>query len=284
VWQISSIVHPTDFTEASGRAFAHALRIALTVKAMLTLLHVADAHAAEGWASFPHVRQTLAAWGLMDGKESPAAIQEKLGLTVRKVEMESQSPLDGVRHFLELHRVDLLVLATEGRHGVARVLHGSVAEAISRSTAAPTLFVPHKARGFVDPHRGELLLHKVLVPVDHEPNPAAAMGDIAVFVHSLTGADGEARLLHVGANPPRVQHPAEPHRLLPVAIRDGDPVEIINNVANEWPADLIVMPTAGHLGALDALRGSTTERVVRQAPCPVLAMPTERSRPVGDRV
>ncbi|HEY3719491.1 MAG TPA: universal stress protein, partial [Roseiarcus sp.] len=41
----------------------------------------------------------------------------------------------------------------------------------------------------------------------------------------------------------------------------------------EWPADLIVMPTAGHVGYLDALRGSTTERVLRQAPCPVLAMP-----------
>jgi nucleotide-binding universal stress UspA family protein len=70
-----------------------------------------------------------------------------------------------------------------------------------------------------------------------------------------------------------VPHPAEPHRLLPVDIRKGDPVEAITDFANEWPADLIVMPTAGHVGYLDALRGSTTERVLRQAPCPVLAMP-----------
>ena len=187
--------------------------------------------------------------------------------------MEPQSPLDGVRHFVGLHAADLLVLATEGRHGVARWLHGSVAEAISRATHKPTLFVPHKARGFVDPHRGEQRLHNVLIPVDHEPNPAAVIADIAVFVHGLTGAEGEARLLHIGADAPRVQHPADPHRLLPVDIRKGDPVEAINNFANEWPADLIVMPTAGHVGYLDALRGSTTERVLRQAPCPVLAMP-----------
>jgi nucleotide-binding universal stress UspA family protein len=32
------------------------------------------------------------------------------------------------------------------------------------------------------------------------------------------------------------------------------------------------MPTAGHHGVLDALRGSTTERVIRHAPCPVLAL------------
>jgi hypothetical protein len=79
VWDIRSIVHPTDFSEASAGAFAHALRIALSAKAMLTLLHVAHAHAAEEWTSFPHVRQTLAAWGLMGEKESPDAIA-KLGL------------------------------------------------------------------------------------------------------------------------------------------------------------------------------------------------------------
>ena len=37
-------------------------------------------------------------------------------------------------------------------------------------------------------------------------------------------------------------------------------------------ADLIGMATAGHHGFLDALRGSTTERVIRQAPCPVLTI------------
>ena len=94
-------------------------------------------------ASFPHVRQTLVAWGLMDEKESPA----RLGVSVRKVEMEPQSPVDGVRHFLEMHATDLVVLATAGRQGVARWLHGSVAEGISRATATPTLFVPHKTRG-----------------------------------------------------------------------------------------------------------------------------------------
>ncbi|TMA83757.1 MAG: universal stress protein [Deltaproteobacteria bacterium] len=38
-------------------------------------------------------------------------------------------------------------------------------------------------------------------------------------------------------------------------------------------ADLIVMATEGRHGVVDALRGSVTERVVRDAPCPVLAVP-----------
>jgi nucleotide-binding universal stress UspA family protein len=50
-------------------------------------------------------------------------------------------------------------------------------------------------------------------------------------------------------------------------------VETIVETAADWQADLIGMPTAGHDGFLDALRGSTTERVLRQAPCPLLAVP-----------
>jgi nucleotide-binding universal stress UspA family protein len=33
------------------------------------------------------------------------------------------------------------------------------------------------------------------------------------------------------------------------------------------------MTTQGHTGVLDALRGSTTERILRRASCPVLAVP-----------
>ena len=34
--------------------------------------------------------------------------------------------------------------------------------------------------------------------------------------------------------------------------------------------DLVVMASRGHDGFLDALRGSTTERVLRQVTCPLL--------------
>ena len=128
----------------------------------------------------------------------------------------------------------------------------------------------------MDPLRGEVRLHHVLIPVDHDPKPAAAIGTIMGFAHLLAGIDAEERLLHVGKRAPQVERQAEPHRPLPVATRKGDPVEAIVDVANDWPADLIGMPTAGHHGFLDALRGSTTERVLRRAPCPVLAVPVGR--------
>jgi nucleotide-binding universal stress UspA family protein len=41
----------------------------------------------------------------------------------------------------------------------------------------------------------------------------------------------------------------------------------------EHSSDLIVMTTQGHEGLLDNLRGSTTERILRNSCCPVLAVP-----------
>lgn len=275
--EIRTIVHPTDFSEASISAFIHALKIAITAKAMLTILHVAgakkDRQKNPEWDQFPHVRRTLADWGLLEETDTTDAIADKLGMTVRKVEMEPQSPVDGVVHFLRTHAADLIVLSTEGRQGISRWLHGSVAEKLARHTRTPTLFVPAKARGFVDPHRGESHLKRVLIPVDHDPPPAGAINRIMSFAHLIAGIDAEERLLHAGAEAPEVPRPVEPRRRRPVAIRKGDPVEAIIGAAKDWPADLIGMPTAGHHGFLDALRGSTTERVLRQAPCPLLAVP-----------
>ena len=58
--------------------------------------------------------------------------------------------------------------------------------------------------------------------------------------------------------------------------RDGDPVDEIAAAAELVRADLVVMPTEGRQGVFDALRGSTTERVLRRVRCPVLAVPAPR--------
>jgi nucleotide-binding universal stress UspA family protein len=55
-------------------------------------------------------------------------------------------------------------------------------------------------------------------------------------------------------------------------IRTGKPVREIIKAARELEADLIIMATHGHTGLDHALLGSTTERVLREAPCPILAV------------
>jgi nucleotide-binding universal stress UspA family protein len=56
---------------------------------------------------------------------------------------------------------------------------------------------------------------------------------------------------------------------------NGDAVEAIEKDAELWRPDLMVFTTEGHRDFFDALRGSTTERVLRASHCPVLAVPAK---------
>lgn len=59
------------------------------------------------------------------------------------------------------------------------------------------------------------------------------------------------------------------------AIRTGKAFYEINQYAREEKMDLIIIATHGHTGIEHALFGSTAEKVVRKAPCPVLVVRTE---------
>ena len=71
---------------------------------------------------------------------------------------------------------------------------------------------------------------------------------------------------------PSLQIPAEPGWDWAVHALEGDPAEVIVQTAAASDSDLIVMTTEGPHGFLDALRGSTAERVLRGCRCPVLTL------------
>jgi nucleotide-binding universal stress UspA family protein len=67
-------------------------------------------------------------------------------------------------------------------------------------------------------------------------------------------------------------------------VRSGRPDQGINALAREIEADLIVLSTRGHSGLKRLLLGSTAERVVRDAPCPVLVARKQKQKAkVGTR-
>jgi len=272
---VQFVVHPTDFSPASERAFAHALAIALLRQTRLALLHVGTDDRAK-WNEFPQVRATLERWNLLQPHSAQEDVVEELGVRVSKNLLPGRSPVDALLSYLDREPADLLVVATEGREGLARWVHGSVAETMARRSKTMTLFVPnHATRGFVSPSDGSLSLSNVLVPVDRSPDPAPAIA-FARRVAEIGGDEGVTiTLLHVGAENgmPHFEAAADQRPAFARMVREGDPVEQILAAAEEVKADLIVMPTAGHSGVFDVLRGSTTERVLRRAPCPLLAVP-----------
>lgn len=276
------IVHPSDFSKSSRVAFAHALKIALQSKAELEIVHVErhkigsekDVH----WTEFPGVRATLARWNILS---TGAKIEEvaKTGLRVMKVLNSENDPLEAMVRYCEDHPPDLLVLATHQREGLSRWLHKQVAEPLARRSRAMTLFLPTQGRGFISPANGAVTLRRVLIPVDHTPSAQTALEEAYFLATGFSCSQVELRLLHVGTERgmPTLSLPHRPgwkweERLVP-----GDAVERILKEDADWSPDLIVMATQGHMDFLDALRGSTTERVLRGAHCPVLAVPAKVS-------
>jgi nucleotide-binding universal stress UspA family protein len=73
----------------------------------------------------------------------------------------------------------------------------------------------------------------------------------------------------------------------PVAIESsvawGSPVESIVEYATEHAVSLIVIATHGRTGLSHVLLGSVAERIVREAPCPVLTIRDRRGRPAAYR-
>ena len=276
-----SVLHPTDFTAGSDLASIHALKIATSASdgGRFTMIH-ADPVGEPGRhrPEFPSVRSTLERWGVLSLGSTREDVFNELGVAVDKVAAGGSNVVGAINDYIAMHPVDLLVLATRGREGLPRWINPSVSERLARLSKTTTLFVPNGVSGFISADDGSAQLRNILIPLATEPNPHAAIRAACALVRMLSGESVRIHLLHVGDNgtdpTPRLATDAqfEWQRLA----RTGDVVEEISAAVLELEVDLIAMSTYGHHGFLDALRGNTTEQVVRRASCPVLAAPITR--------
>lgn len=269
---VNSVFHPSDFSEASENAFAHALALALVRETKFTIFHVGGSR--QDWRKFPAVRTALERWGLLEKDSPKSAVFDQLSVRIKKVNKSGRNPLSTTLEYLEKHPTDLIVLATEGREGAPRWFQPSLAERLSVKSKTMTLFVPESARGFVTRETGEIHLNRILVPVDYHPSPLPAM-EYSTRPAKVGGFDVEVTLLHVSdsTNMPGFDLPEVDKVTWNKVHMKGDVVEAITKTAEEISADVIMMSTAGHEGILDAIRGSVTQQVLRRASCPLLAVP-----------
>lgn len=276
--RILRIFHASDFSPASAVAFAHALKIALIARAHLDVMHVTghatvredDLH----WSEFPGVRATLARWGVLPAHARPEDVA-RTGMTIQKVVKAGSDPVEAIVDYWADSPPDLVVLATHQREGLSRWLHRSVAEPLARQARAMTLFVPQDGGGFISLEDGSVRLRRILVPVDHEPDGQRALEEGFFLAQGLGCASVEFLLLHVGTERgmPTLFLPHHPDWSWDKRVVSGDPLERIVAVDRDWLPDLMVLATQGHRNYRDTLYGSTTERVLRAASCPVLAVP-----------
>jgi nucleotide-binding universal stress UspA family protein len=151
---IKRILLPTDFSSHSATATRYACELVMKFDAQLHLLHTLETHLAgtPGFAmglalpQYIHESRTMAEKSLA-GVLDP---QWLAGRTVVHAVVEGSPKVEIVR-YARAHEIDLIVLATHGRSGLAHVLIGSVAESVVRTAPCPVLTVRPEGHQFVMP-------------------------------------------------------------------------------------------------------------------------------------
>ncbi len=268
------IFHPTDFSAADRAAFAHAVKLTCLVQGELTMMHVDPTIERKDFEDFPRIRPLLARWGVLPEGSAKEDVR-RLGVQIKRVRAVADDTTEAILQQLIAHPTELLVLSTHQREGLARLTHHAVAELLARGTHARTLFVPTGVEGFVSAETGRTNLTRVLIPLAHKPSPQPAIDLAANLASALDSKNVLFELVHLGteADTPKFTQPDRPGWSWNTLVAKGDPVEWILAAGRDFDVDLIVMTTEGHSSLFDLLRGSTTERVVRGARCPLLAIP-----------
>jgi nucleotide-binding universal stress UspA family protein len=271
------VLHPTDLSEASERAFHHALAVAIRLGAQFTLLHALGRRATDNWPGFPSVRSKLAQWkaaGTLDGLS-----ERTRQASVSKIEVDIRDPVAASLQYIERNAVDMIVLGTTGRKGLARLVRAPRAELLARRSKLLTLFVPDGGRVFVDGNTGEVTLKRILIPVDPATDPRPAMVRAVNAATLLDDADLEITLLHIGEGSEleSTELPDLPFCRWNAMQRSGDTVPRILETAEELEADAIYMTTTWSKTGFGRVEGGVTEGVLAGAPCPVMAVPVGRT-------
>lgn len=145
MYEIKNILVPVDFSECARAAFDHAMALAQTLGARVTVYHVAEVSPAFSTLKLSAERgSTLGEHALTSGKrELDAFLAEAAPAwkTQPAARVVAGDPRDCILREAEDGKYDLLVMGTHGRTGRARSLAGSVAESIVRSASCPVMTV-----------------------------------------------------------------------------------------------------------------------------------------------
>ena len=152
--EIKRILLPTDFSDYSATATKYACELATKFNAELHLLHTLEVHLAStpgfgmGLALPQYVHESK-----VKAEKALTSVLDPQWVVGRKVvhAVVEGSPKVEIIRYARTHEIDVIVLATHGRTGLAHVLIGSVAESVVRTAPCPVVTVRPQGHQFVMP-------------------------------------------------------------------------------------------------------------------------------------
>jgi nucleotide-binding universal stress UspA family protein len=245
-----------------------------------------------------------------EGEAERETAQEVLSLAAKRfagtglhpvTEVRRGDPASQILQAVARHQVDLVSMTTHGRGAAGRATYGSVADRVARESPVPVLMIRPDACAHEPP-----LIRRLLVPLDGSTLAEAALplaGETAkrlgVPVHLVQAVDTAAALASLsGEGLFAISPSGEVYQQMVDALQQGAQQTLQGAAAQlqgegvaasrevlsgspylaiaeaTKPGDVIVMTSHGRSGVLRWLLGSVAEKLVREAPVPVLLVPT----------
>lgn len=283
---IKSILCPTDLTAESDEALRYALGLARTYDAKLIAFHCERPNGTTDRLQSDLKMTFEQALFRYLGPAELAAINWQ------RVVEQGDDPGQAISDYAAEHGVELIVMRSRRRPHLAALL-GSTAESVCRRAPCPVLVMHSDQRNWVDDESHRITVKRVMVAYDFSDYSELALKQGLCFAQQY---QAELHILHV--LPPstvdeseiswfplgkedayhkaarRLQKavPAEAHLWCEIkhAVFEGQAYREILNYAEKNSIDLVCIGAHGAGFASRALFGSNVDRVLRQAPCPVL--------------
>ena len=295
----SQVLFPTDFSDASRHALPYAVRLAMALGAELHLLHAEVLHdiGDDAEEDFPDLFDLLRAANKKTGRTFEA-LQTGLetDLEVHEAERRGVSAAAVILEYAKEKEIELIVMASQGRSGLDRVMLGSVAAEVVRRSPIPVLTVPKAweatdlpaliaasydlstigdrvldyAQTFGQLTNADVdILHVVDMPTSFAIYEALP----EIPTEALEQAEAEARA--------RIERAAAAADLEPnktgIRIMRGPVRPAVVDYLEAHQPDLLIQGSHGYTGLRRFVLGSVAESTVNHAMCPVLTVKAEKS-------
>jgi nucleotide-binding universal stress UspA family protein len=305
MYPFRNILFPTDFTPHARAALKYAAAFARSGGGRVVLFSVQSGSVPANLLTMPErvFAEQENHWLLQLRTDVRELLADPLfdGLEVEPVIVEGE-PAPEIAKAVRDYDIDLVTVVTHGRKGLSRALWGSTAEEIIAEAVCPVLTIRPPQHDFVEHKAGrsEIRLNRVLLSTNFRPSSVAAT-QVATQLANQTGAELHAVYV-IGDYLEQISVVFPESGLNAIArlrsyvqermgqlsrgegaraiahIAEGRPYAEIVRIATEKEADLVVIGTNVHASLFGGtpVLGSEIERVVRNAPCPVLCVPAAK--------
>ena len=281
-----TVLCPTDFSMQSSIALKLAEKIAGVFGAKLKVLHAAEPDLPPYFTKSQLEAIALEEKQVEDENvmQIRAFVKENL---VAKSEFDAvyvdDSPVSAILAEAERANTLLIALGTHGRSGFEKLRFGSVAETVLHESKSPVLTVNLN----VKPTEG-VDINRIVCAVELNDESEISLRYAAEMARRF---DAELVVIYVGSAEAANMKDEELSTLctwvpaearvrcrLQELVRHGDISEEILNAANELSADLLVIGVRHSVFNNDETLGEHTSRILRNALCPVITIPSNSGR------